>query len=412
LRALTFAKKKLRESTGIASGEAGGLPKQIEKLAKAMVEGFFLALQRRLDGDAQAAVEDAKNAILQTDFVALATKLASNPTDILKVLREQIVPQIGKLILPIVAAFAPMPGWAKQLLVRVGNTVSDLLAQKSPTLSDGWKRVVEALEPLGTALIEQVPIADPTLKSFLTTGYQALVSVIKDPTSLPQKLSQPGQILKAFVEMVKPVLVERANALLKDAGIPGDVAGFGDALTSLANGVGGAAQGALAQAAGVVKKVADALIAKLGEAASKALAYAPAQTLVAKACQMLSNLIANPSSLQQSLSNAASFGKALLGELANVLGSFAQDSIIALIPAGFGRNLAAAVIDGVKKVVADPDKLKKLVQDAQSGIGKFLKNVLTGAGGLISMLLAEVKSDALKKILEMGIDLAMSQIVK
>lgn len=413
LRALTYAKKKLRESGGISKGDGTSMTQQIGNLAKAMLEGFFAALSRKLDAEGQASVEEAKNELLSIDFAQLASKLASNPMDILKVLREKIAPQIGKLILPVVAAFAPLPGWAKQLLVRVGNLLGELISGKG-SLQSGLVKVVETLEPLGQALVDQVPIADPTLKTMLSSGYSMLLSILKDPASLPQKIGQPGALLKAFIDLVKPVLVERANALLTDPALAPAKAALNEALTAVSTAVGGGSPSAaaLTAASNTIKTVVAALVPMLESAASKAFAYPPLRELVSKGIALIASLVSDPQALVQKLKSGETFAKELLGKLDEAIGGFATSSITLMVPAGFGRTLALAAVDAVRATLKDPSKVKKLVQDAQGGIGKLAKSLLSGPGGLISMLLGEIKSDALKGILQMGIDFVFTQIVK
>ena len=241
-----------------------------------------------------------------------------------------------------------------------------------------------------------------------------LLSVLKDPASLPQRIGQPGAILKAFIELLKPVIVDRANALLTDPALAPAKEALAEALTAVSTAVGGGSPSAaaLTAASNTIKSVVAALVPMLESAASKAFAYPPLRELVSKGIQLLASLVSDPAALVQKIKSGEAFAKELVGKLDEAIGGFASASITLMVPAGIGRTLALAAVEAVRATLKDPSKVKKLVQDAQGGIGKLAKTLLSGQGGLIAMLLGEIKSDALRGILQMGVDFVFTQIVK
>ena len=236
---------------------------------------------------------------------------------------------------------------------------------------------------------------------------------MKDGNALTGRMGKPGAILKGFIELMKPVFVDRAQSLVKDAALSADVAGLGEALSAVAEAVGGSPSvGALTEAGARIKKVAAALVPQLESAASKAFSYTPLQELVSRGIDLIATQVGNPQALVSALQGGESFTKTLLGKLDDVLGPFAESSVKLLVPKGLGRNLALAAVDIARKTLRDPSKVKAFVDKAKSGFGGVVKSILLGNDGLLEMLLGEVKSDALRAMLKGGVELVTSQIAK
>jgi hypothetical protein len=400
LRALTFAKKKLHEKTGIASG--AGMLQQLADLAKAMLEGFFVALGRGLRGDAAAMLEQAKTEIMALDFSKIGQQIVTNP---LGTLREKLVPQVGRLLVPIVSTSVTLPEWAETLLSKAAKILIALIDPKGKKPENPWKEIIEALDPLGKALLERIPVGDASLRALLDQGYSALLGAVTRGDA--SAFDKPAPILEGFLDAMNPVVSSLARALTGD--VAADAQRVGETITTFANAVGGGNVAAQKEAAARLQKVVTALTPMLEAASAKALAYPPLQKLMKGALAYIGQLAAAPEKLSQDLGSGKAFTSKLLGELDAIFGPFAEEAVTSLISAGLPRELARLAIKAARGILRDPSKLIQAIQEAKD-IGAFARKLLLGSEGLLGVLLTPVKSDALRVVLEECLKLAFQAL--
>lgn len=219
LRALTYAKKDLREKSGGGSEDLGA---QLRGVAQSMIRGFGQAVGRRIDDPSvrsrfDKAVDDIAKLLDGAEFERIKTQLLSDPV---KALTGIIGQKLGPVIMPVITSLVPMEPWAKELLLKLGDGLSATLTDISRgqvQAKDVVKRIVEAADPAVKMALDKLPISDAPLKRLITDSYDGLSGALKDIDSIQTRyLQQPWNIVKGLADLSGDFLKAKLGELVSD----------------------------------------------------------------------------------------------------------------------------------------------------------------------------------------------------